>query len=72
MNDDLKDMTYGEQLEYLDAYIRLLTEGFRQCDKIHSKMRFKRMNKLCFGVTDNDGKKIAEFKFYIEGIKDDK
>ena len=42
MNDNLKDMTYGEQLEYLDAYARLLTEGFRQCDKIHSKMRIKK------------------------------
>lgn len=42
MNDDLKDMTYGEQLEYLDAYARLLTQGFRQCDKIHSKMRIKK------------------------------
>lgn len=71
MNDDLKDMTYGEQLEYLDAYARLLTEGFRQCDKIHSKMRIKKMDKLGFSVTDNNGNKIAEFKFYIEGIKDD-
>ena len=71
MNDDLKDMTYGEQLEYLDAYARLLTEGFRQCDKIHSKMRIKKMDKLRFSVTDNNGNKIAEFKFCIEGIKDD-
>lgn len=71
MNDDLKDMTYGEQLEYLDAYARLLTEGFRQCDKIHGEMRIKKMSELNFSVTDGDGNKIAKFKFYIEGIKND-